>query len=36
VFQPLGWTEPTAQMLVVIIIAAFLVFFKPPEPLKIP
>lgn len=36
VFQPLGWAEPTAQMLVVIIIAAFLVFFKPPEPLKIP
>lgn len=36
VFQPLGWAEPTAQMLVVIVIAAFLVFFKPPEPLKLP
>jgi hypothetical protein len=35
VFQPLGWAEPTAQMLVVIVVAAFLVFFKPPEPLKI-
>lgn len=34
VFQPLGWTEPTAQMVVVIVVAAFLAFFKPPEPIK--
>jgi hypothetical protein len=34
VFQPLGWTEPTIQMVVVIIIAAFLTFFKPPEPMN--
>lgn len=32
VFDPLGWSNPVAQMVVLIATAAFLVFFEPPGP----
>lgn len=30
-FEPLKWTDPTAQLVAVIVVAAFLVFFEPPK-----
>jgi len=33
-FEALGWADPSAQLISVIVIGAFLVFFKPPRPLS--